>query len=242
MKKIFKKYPLYFMTIVLGLLLPPFFTSCNSNPVNPAHRIDPDFILNGVWHNIYDKYFQYEGLEARVTFYNNSVVINNIEPFEINKCTLFINNNEIELIPVFGISYFNKHSLDLEPGDIYNILLEINDISYETVLRMPIKAVIDAPTTIDNPSNYLFTWRLDQNYDVQTVDIILERNDVDEHSQGYVLAELSPSERTFSINLRTIPKKYDFKGVTVGGHNLVRKNGILFNSLTSNSFLIEEEK
>ena len=232
MKKIFEKYPLCFLTIALGLLLPPFFVSCNSNPVNPAHRID---VNNDVFEKIYDKYYEFEGMQVRVTFDKFSVLILGIEPFEIETCILFIDNEEIELRPVAGIAFTNRYRFDFTPGGIYNILLVINDITYETDFRMPYKASIQALNPAHNPRNYKFTWSLELDYDVQYVSVDLKKKNDHEFSAGCTLAEVAPSERAFSVNLNTIPKNYIFRGVYVSGINFVINNNILFLAEIHNS-------
>ena len=224
MKKIFEKYPLCFLTIALGLLLPPFFVSCNSNPVNPAHHID---VNNDNWQKIYDKYYKFEGMQVRVTFNNFSVLIVGIEPFEIETCILFIDNEEIELKSFVKIAYTNRYDLDFTPGGIYNILLVINDITYETDLRMPYKASIQAPNPAHNPRAYEFTWSLELDNDVQYVSVGLKKKDDHELMVGCTF-EIAPSEGAFSVNLNTIPKNYIFTGVYVSGFNFVRNNNILF--------------
>ena len=225
MKHTLTKNLLGFLVVLNGLLLPTFFVGCNSNPVTPVHRVD---VNNGVEQEIYNKYYKFEGMQVRVTFDNFSVLVLGIEPFEIDTCILFIDNEEIELKPVAGIAYTNRHSLDLVHGGIYNILLEINDVTYETDFRMPYKASIQTPNPAYNLINYKFIWSLELDYDVQYVSVDIKDKYDDELFAGCTLAEIAPSERSFSINLNTIPKNYIFRGVYVSGINFVINNNILF--------------
>ena len=236
MKKLLKKSPLCFIAFIVGLLIPTFFLSCKENPVGnheaivretPAYEFEPDFPTDATWNMIYKKYYELEDIDVKVEISYNQISITCIDPFEIENCSLYVNDEEIEFRYSSKNYYVSVLTLNLLSGEIYRIKLVINDITYETELRIYHYPMIITPNHISNPKFYTFTWNLEHDYTAQFVGVTLKDKLDFGDTRLYLLTEIEPSKRSFSINLDSLPSSYEFKGVAVRGVIFEKNDNVL---------------
>ena len=232
MKKLFKNSPLCFIAFIVGLLIPTFFFSCNENPLDihedNVFSLDPEFTDKEVGGGIRDKYYDLADINVRVEIFSRRITIMSFEPFEIDSCTLFIDNEEVKMRYISKNRCVTDSMSELQDGYIYSMRLVINDVAYETDFRMPHEAKVHAPNPKNNPKHYTFTWSLEQNYSTQYVGITLKDNGLFGDVKLYLIAEIAPSDRSFSMNLDSLPSRYELRGVATRGINFVKKDNILF--------------
>ena len=195
---------------------------------------EPDYLNNDLWENRFDRHIDMDKIDVIVSF-EDFIQYHDLQPkrihiwsdnsFSIESCFLFINNNEIRL-GYYHPSNSYTGSYVMHPGETYHIKLIINESIYETNHIMPSIARISLPKyNFNSKKKYTFEWLLANNYDAQFVGITVETAFI---PVDYLLNEVKPSQRSYTIKAGTIHSDYRFKGVTILGINYNIIGNVLF--------------
>ena len=194
--------------------------------------IEPEYLTDHMEEifEIVNKRIGIDELEVRIWIFDRySILITGLNSYQIETCVLYIDNEEIPFTNAQLNRFFSNHC-SFERGKLHDINLIANSISYRTIFQLPSIPTVYLPEEMFNPKKeYTFTWELDNDFCFQFMNVaVYDTRLATEMEEYFLLEEISPSERSYTIKPRTIHSDYIFAGVSILGINYITKDRSVF--------------